>query len=141
MNFSNGTNQEKRETYERIRKVDEYVGILADIQGPKLRVGRFKDDNAYILNVGQEVKVYEREIIGDQEQFSVPLPGFIKSMNKGGYFFVNDGIIKIEVKKKEKDHIIGEVISDHPDRVMMKTRIGGIRIVDMLTGDQLPRIC
>ena len=37
--------------------------------------------------------------------------------------------------------IIGEVISDHPGRVMMKTRIGGIRIVDMLTGDQLPRIC
>jgi len=37
--------------------------------------------------------------------------------------------------------IIGEVISDHPGRVIMKTRIGGIRIVDMLTGDQLPRIC
>ncbi len=37
--------------------------------------------------------------------------------------------------------IIGEVISDHPGRVMMKTQIGGIRIVDMLTGDQLPRIC
>jgi hydrogenase expression/formation protein HypE len=37
--------------------------------------------------------------------------------------------------------MIGEVISDHPGRVMMRTRIGGIRIVDMLTGDQLPRIC
>jgi len=37
--------------------------------------------------------------------------------------------------------IIGEVISDHPGRVLMQTRIGGIRIVDMLTGEQLPRIC
>lgn len=37
--------------------------------------------------------------------------------------------------------IIGEVVEDHPGRVFMKTRIGGERIVDMLTGEQLPRIC
>jgi hydrogenase expression/formation protein HypE len=37
--------------------------------------------------------------------------------------------------------IIGEVISDNPGRVFMQTRIGGKRIVDMLAGEQLPRIC
>jgi hydrogenase expression/formation protein HypE len=37
--------------------------------------------------------------------------------------------------------IIGEVVADHPGKVFMKTRIGGSRIVDMLTGEQLPRIC
>jgi hydrogenase expression/formation protein HypE len=37
--------------------------------------------------------------------------------------------------------IIGEVVDDHPGRVFMRTRIGGERIVDMLTGEQLPRIC
>jgi hydrogenase expression/formation protein HypE len=37
--------------------------------------------------------------------------------------------------------IIGEVVSDHPGKVVMQTRIGGSRIVDMLTGAQLPRIC
>jgi hydrogenase expression/formation protein HypE len=37
--------------------------------------------------------------------------------------------------------VIGEVVSDHPTRVIMQTRIGGTRIVDMLTGEQLPRIC
>jgi len=37
--------------------------------------------------------------------------------------------------------IIGEVTSDHPGFVLMKTRIGGSRVVDMLTGEQLPRIC
>ncbi len=37
--------------------------------------------------------------------------------------------------------IIGEVIGDHPGIVFMKTRIGGTRVVDMLTGEQLPRIC
>ncbi len=37
--------------------------------------------------------------------------------------------------------IIGEVVTESPGKVFMKTRIGGTRIVDMLTGDQLPRIC
>lgn len=37
--------------------------------------------------------------------------------------------------------IIGEVVDDHPKKVYMTTRIGGSRIVDMLSGEQLPRIC
>ena len=37
--------------------------------------------------------------------------------------------------------IIGEVIREHPGKVFMETRIGGSRIVDMLAGEQLPRIC
>jgi len=37
--------------------------------------------------------------------------------------------------------LIGEVVSDNPGMVHMKTRIGGTRIIDMLTGEQLPRIC
>ncbi len=37
--------------------------------------------------------------------------------------------------------IIGEVVDDHPGQVFMTTLIGGTRIVDMLSGEQLPRIC
>jgi hydrogenase expression/formation protein HypE len=37
--------------------------------------------------------------------------------------------------------IIGEVTADPKGIVLMKTRIGGTRVVDMLTGEQLPRIC
>jgi hydrogenase expression/formation protein HypE len=37
--------------------------------------------------------------------------------------------------------IIGEVVADHPGRVMMRSRVGGLRIVDLLSGEQLPRIC
>lgn len=37
--------------------------------------------------------------------------------------------------------IIGEAVSEHPGKVVMKTRIGGTRIIDMLTGDQFQRIC
>jgi hydrogenase expression/formation protein HypE len=37
--------------------------------------------------------------------------------------------------------IIGEVVAENPGQVFMETRIGGLRIVDMLAGEQLPRIC
>jgi len=37
--------------------------------------------------------------------------------------------------------IIGDVVQDHPGVVVMTTRIGGNRVVDMLSGEQLPRIC
>ena len=37
--------------------------------------------------------------------------------------------------------IIGQVVDAHPGVVVMKTRIGGTRIVDMLSGEPLPRIC
>ncbi|MFX1260109.1 MAG: pyruvate kinase, partial [Promethearchaeota archaeon] len=111
LNFSHGTHNEKRELVKRIRGIDRYVGILADIQGPKIRVGKFKDDKAYSLNIGQEVTIFEKEIEGNQEQFSIPLDGFLKSVREGDVFFVNDGIIKITVKRKEEDHIIGEVLA------------------------------
>jgi hydrogenase expression/formation protein HypE len=37
--------------------------------------------------------------------------------------------------------IIGEVVAEHPGTVIMKSRIGGNRVVDMISGEQLPRIC
>ncbi len=37
--------------------------------------------------------------------------------------------------------LVGEVVADHPGRVFMKSRVGGLRVVDMLSGEQLPRIC
>lgn len=111
LNFSHGTHKEKEQLIRRIRSLGGYTGILADIQGPKIRVGNFKDENAYNLNIGQEVKIFEKEILGDQDQFSVPLDGFLKSMTVGNVFFINDGIIKIKVIGKEEDHIIGEVLA------------------------------
>jgi hydrogenase expression/formation protein HypE len=37
--------------------------------------------------------------------------------------------------------LVGEVVADHPGRVFLRSRIGGTRVVDMLSGEQLPRIC
>ena len=37
--------------------------------------------------------------------------------------------------------VIGEVVSEHPEMVLMKTAIGGTRVIDVMFGEQLPRIC
>jgi hydrogenase maturation factor len=52
------------------------------------------------------------------------------------------GLIVGDLLAVERDAaIIGEVVADHPGCVTMKTRVGGNRVVDVLSGEQLPRIC
>jgi hydrogenase expression/formation protein HypE len=57
----------------------------------------------------------------------------------------NDGLKILEVMKNnvfgKQSAIIGRVVNDHPGKVVLKNETGGRRIVDWLTGDQLPRIC
>jgi len=51
-------------------------------------------------------------------------------------------LAKLKADENGKDAaIIGEVTTTHPGKVIMKSRIGGKRVVNYLTGEQLPRIC
>lgn len=71
-------------------------------------------------------------------------------------YVANEGKLLAFVPDREADHVlaamhshphgkeatvIGRVTDEHPGMVLMKTRIGGTRVVDMLSGEQLPRIC
>lgn len=71
----------------------------------------------YIANEGKMIAIVSNEIAND----------VIKEWRKSGL-------------GKEAE-IIGEVTSENPGTVVMKTTIGSKRIVDMITGEQLPRIC
>ena len=73
-------------------------------------------------------------------------PLYIANEGKLLAFVVPDSAEEILATLKKNEYgkdaaIIGEVISDNPGKVIMKTRIGGTRIIDMLSGEQLPRIC
>jgi hydrogenase expression/formation protein HypE len=64
----------------------------------------------------------------------------------GNVFFANEDVGAAfsalrSMSLGEKACVIGEVVDEHPGFVMMKTRVGGTRVVDMLSGEQLPRIC
>ncbi len=101
------------------------------------------------MHVGLEV--FEEEIpVSDEVSGICDLLGFdpIYVANEGKVvMIVADAIAEhvIDVLRTnilgEKSVVIGEVTDAHPSKVVMQTAIGGRRIVDMLAGDQLPRIC
>jgi hydrogenase expression/formation protein HypE len=97
------------------------------------------------------VKIYETQIPVKNE-----VAGMCELLGFDPLYLANEGKLLAFVGSKKADAvlqemhrddfgkdacIIGEVVSDHPGQVFMQTRIGGLRIVDMLTGEQLPRIC
>ncbi len=112
-------------------------------------VGTALNEIAISSKVG--IRIYENKIpVKDEVSGICELLGFdpLYIANEGKLLALieadsADEVLKI-MRKDEfgKDAcIIGEVISDNPGNVFMQTRIGGTRIVDMLTGEQLPRIC
>jgi hydrogenase expression/formation protein HypE len=92
----------------------------------------------------------------DQIPISEEVKGACAILGLDPLYVANEGKLLAFVSPSESDkvlsamqnhllgrdaRIIGKVVPDHPGRVVMKTRIGGSRIVDMLSGEQLPRIC
>ena len=112
-------------------------------------VGTALNEIAGKSNVG--IRIYEEKIPLKNETESIcELLGFdpLYVANEGKLIAFVDADHAKEVLSviQEDDHgkdasIIGEVVSDHCGKVVMQTRIGGTRIIDMLTGAQLPRIC
>lgn len=100
-------------------------------------------------NVG--IKIEEKNIpINDTVRAACELLGFdpLYVANEGKLVAVvaSQDTEKILSAMRQNKHgtrsrIIGEVVADHPGKVVMKTRLGTSRIVDMLTGELLPRIC
>lgn len=112
-------------------------------------VGTALNEIAEKSDVG--IQIHEEKIPLKNETESIcELLGFdpLYVANEGKLIaFVDDDLAEEVLSAiKEDDHgkdaaIIGVVVSDHLGKVVMKTRIGGTRIIDMLTGGQLPRIC
>ncbi len=99
------------------KKQDRKVGIFLDLQGPKIRVGKFKKDKIE-LKSNSLVSIYINDIIGDENQFSVDYPYFCKDIKKDDPIFIDDGKIKGVVKSVSDDHIVckittGGLISSH----------------------------
>ena len=107
--------------------------------------------NEVALSSQVGIKIYEEQIpIRDEVSAVCELLGFdplyVANEGKLIVFVAKDSAEEVLAAAKEdvfgKDAcVIGEVLEDHAPKVIMETRTGGHRIVDMLTGEQLPRIC
>ncbi|WP_367717856.1 pyruvate kinase [Nitratireductor sp. GISD-1A_MAKvit] len=121
LNFSHGSYETHQERHERVRAVEAelntVIGILADLQGPKLRVGRFHDGCATLVE-GQYFRLVKEPVVGNTEQVQLPHPEIFAVVESGDELLIDDGRIRFQVVKKGEGVLDcrvlnGGLLSDH----------------------------
>jgi len=113
LNFSHGAQEDHARTHSLIRAIEAEkerpIGILADLQGPKLRVGQFKNDSAQ-LETGQTFTLDRNEEPGDETRVELPHPEIFEALTDGAQLLVNDGKIRLKVVSFDKTSAVTEVM-------------------------------
>lgn len=107
LNMSHGDHDEIRARHATIRKVETDLGrpiaILADLQGPKLRVGKFANE-AHDLEEGDKFRLDLDDAPGGAERVQLPHPEIFAALKPGASLLVNDGKIRLEVEDCGEDY-------------------------------------
>ena len=121
LNFSHGAHEEHKRRYEIIRALeDKYkrsIGILLDLQGPKLRVGRFKDGKVK-LEKNNKFRLDLKDDLGNDSRAPLHHPEIFEALEEGTDLLLDDGKIRLRVEKFGNDFaetkiITGGILSDH----------------------------
>ena len=100
LNMSHGSHEEIAEKHKIIRQIETDMGspiaILADLQGPKLRVGVFAGDSEQ-LDEGAKFRLDLDAAEGDSSRVTLPHPEIFAALAPGATLLVNDGKIRLKV--------------------------------------------
>lgn len=114
LNMSHGSHDEIRERYGMIRQVEadlgSPIGILADLQGPKLRVGVFANGSEELVE-GAAFRLDLDPAEGDATRVCLPHPEIFAALEPGANLLVNDGKIRLKVTDCSVDHANCEVVT------------------------------
>ncbi|KRV49424.1 pyruvate kinase [Wenjunlia vitaminophila] len=120
-NMSHGSHQEHEERYHRVRAAAEAtgraVGVLVDLQGPKIRLGTFHEGPVELTR-GDEFTITTEDVPGDRHTCGTTYQGLPGDVSKGERVLINDGAVTLEVTGVEGPRvqtmvIEGGVVSDH----------------------------
>ncbi|MFA6220579.1 MAG: pyruvate kinase [Erythrobacter sp.] len=120
VNMSHGEHADHEQTIHAIRAMEKEfhrpIAILADLQGPKLRVGKFRDGQAVIRHSGH-FTLDRDPTPGDETRVELPHPELFGLLGKGQRLLINDGKIRLRVISADDEKIlcsaeVGGVISD-----------------------------
>ncbi len=107
LNMSHGSHDDVAARHRAIREVEAEMGqpiaILADLQGPKLRVGVFGGEGAFDLEVGQSFRLDLNDAPGDATRVQLPHKEIFDALEPGASLLVNDGKIRLLVNDCGRD--------------------------------------
>ena len=86
------------------------VGILVDLQGPKLRVGAFADEAGVMLDVGATFTLDSDKKPGDATRVHLPHPEILQALEKGHALILDDGKLKLMVESASKTKAVTRVV-------------------------------
>src|SRR5579872_1034588 len=114
LNFSHGRPEDHQKTIDTIREINEQykvnVGILADLQGPKIRIGLVKDGGIHLVN-GTRINITTHECIGDDNRIYITYETFPQDVRANEIILLDDGKIqKRVIETNKKDTVICEVV-------------------------------
>lgn len=113
LNMSHGSHDEIAQRHQIIRQIEEDlqspIAILADLQGPKLRVGKFAAD-AHDLVVGAGFRLDLDDTPGDETRVQLPHKEIFDALEPGAMLLVNDGKIRLKVRDCGADYANCEVV-------------------------------
>lgn len=105
VNFSHGKHEDHAKVISIIREINKeigsHVGILADLQGPKIRVGEVENNGVELVN-GAELTITTKECIGTKEKVYLTYQTFPKDVAVGDMLLLDDGKLKLEVLSTDK---------------------------------------
>jgi pyruvate kinase len=117
LNFSHGTHEEHAARIALIREIEvrsgRPIGILADVQGPKLRVGRFGGGRVH-LQTGQQFRLDLNPTPGDARRVNLPHPEIIAAAAIGTTLLLDDGKLRLRVARKREDHLECDIVVGGP---------------------------
>lgn len=115
LNFSHGTHTEHARNIARLRraakKEHRTVGILADLQGPKIRTGPLRGHTPVTLEAGSRVVITPRDVPGTEKLISTTFPALAKDVEPGSRILLSDGLIELQVLAVHDDEVECEVIN------------------------------
>lgn len=115
INFSHGDYSAVQQTVNNIRelnkKLGRFVGILGDLQGPKLRIGMVKNNAVELVN-GKEIIITTTECEGDEHKIYITYPQFPKDVNVGELVLIDDGKLHLRVvATNHRDEVRAVIVS------------------------------
>lgn len=114
MNFSHGTAQDHMGRAEKVRAAatacGRTVGILVDLQGPKIRVGKFENDKIILANGDTFILDAAMSTPGNQERVGLDYKELPNDVSKGSVLLLNDGMLEFDVMEVKGTQIICKVV-------------------------------